>query len=58
MAFPKTALLAGVAASLTTMAVVGWGVLFSLGVGVLVFMLTGGLQYARMVAKYLPRDYW
>ena len=57
MAFPKMAVLSGLGAGLL-MLVLGWSILVSLVAGVLLFMAMGGLQYTRMVIKYLPRDIW
>ena len=58
MSFPKLGLLAGVAAVLVAMLVLEQPLLTSLLVGSLLFMGLGGLQYTRMVIKYLPRDLW
>ena len=58
MAFPKLAFLTGVAAGVA-MRMLGQSSSSSLIVAVLVFMaVPGGMGYAKMVVKYLPRDLW
>ena len=57
MAFPKMSVLSGLVTSVVFL-VLGRPVVISLIAGVLIFMATGGLQYTRMVIKYLPRDLW
>ena len=58
MAFPKMALLSGLGAALVMVVVLGRPLVVSLVAGVLIFMATGGLNYTKMVIKYLPRDIW
>ena len=58
MAFPKMALLSGLGAVLVMVIVLGRPLVVSLVAGVLIFMATGGLNYTKMVIKYLPRDIW
>ena len=58
MAFPKMALLSGLGAALVMVVALGRPLVISLVVGVLIFMATGGLNYTKMVIKYLPRDIW
>ena len=58
MAFPKIALLSGLCAGLVMLVVLGRPTVISVATGVLLFMAMGGLQYTRMVVKYLPRDIW
>ena len=58
MAFPKVALLVGVGAAVVMVALGQWNGFASLCTGLLVFLMLGGLQYAKMVVKYLPRDLW
>ena len=57
MAFPKLALLTGIA-TLLVMRVLGVPSLISLALGAVIFMAMGGMQYTRVVIKYLPRDLW
>ena len=57
MTSPKFALLAGVAAAVVAQTL-GQPTITSLTVGALVFMAMGGIAYAKMVIKYLPRELW
>ena len=58
MAFPKMAFLSGVGASLVMVVALERPLVVSLVAGILIFMATGGLNYTRMVIKYLPREIW
>ena len=57
MAFPKLALLTGIV-TLLVMRILGVPSLISLALGAVIFMAMGGMQYTRVVIKYLPRDLW
>ena len=58
MAFPMVALLVGVGVAVVMVALGQWNGFASLCTGLVVFLILGGLQYVRMVIKYLPRDLW
>ena len=58
MAFPKMALFSGLGAALVMVIALGRPLVVSLVAGVLIFMATGGMNYTKMVIKYLPREIW